>query len=59
VSGVNGLALTKLDVLDGFDEIQICTHYKLGDKVISHVPAGMTDQANVQPSDKQKASAVS
>src|SRR5262245_18892679 len=49
VSGVNGLALTKLDVLDGFDEIQICTHYKLGDKIINHFPSGMTDQANVQP----------
>ncbi|MBI1360816.1 MAG: adenylosuccinate synthase [Alphaproteobacteria bacterium] len=49
VSGVNGLALTKLDVLDGFDEIKVCTHYKLGDKVIDHFPAGMTDQANVEP----------
>ena len=49
VSGVNGLALTKLDVLDGFDEIQICTHYKLGDKIINHFPSGMTDQANVTP----------
>src|SRR6185312_7814296 len=49
VSGVNGLALTKLDVLDGFEEIKVCTHYKLGDKVIDRFPAGMTDQANVQP----------
>ena len=49
MSGVNGLALTKLDVLDGFDEIKICTHYKLGDKIINHFPAGMTDQANVEP----------
>ena len=49
VSGVNGLALTKLDVLDGFDEIKVCTHYKLGDKIIDRFPSGMTDQANVQP----------
>ena len=49
VSGVTGLALTKLDVLDGFDEIKICTHYKLGDRILSHFPAGMTDQANVEP----------
>ena len=49
VSGVNGLALTKLDVLDGFEEIKVCTHYKLGDRIIDRFPAGMTDQANVQP----------
>ena len=49
VSGVSGLALTKLDVLDGFDEIKVCTAYRLGDKVLDHFPAGMTDQAKVEP----------
>jgi adenylosuccinate synthase len=49
VSGVNGLALTKLDVLDGFDEINICTHYMLNGERIDRFPSGMTDQANVQP----------
>ncbi|MEP7211204.1 MAG: adenylosuccinate synthase [Alphaproteobacteria bacterium] len=49
VSGVNGLALTKLDVLDGFDEIKVCTHYMLNGNRIDRFPAGMTDQANVQP----------
>ncbi|HVY90041.1 MAG TPA: adenylosuccinate synthase [Hyphomonadaceae bacterium] len=49
VSGVTGLALTKLDVLDGFKEIKICTHYKLNGKTIDHFPSGMTDQANVEP----------
>jgi adenylosuccinate synthase len=49
VSGVTGLALTKLDVLDGFDEIKVCTHYKLNGKTIDYFPAGMTDQANVEP----------
>jgi adenylosuccinate synthase len=48
-SGISGLALTKLDVLDGMDEINICTGYRLGDTVIDHYPAGMTDQAAVQP----------
>ena len=36
-------------MLDGFDEIRICTHYRLGDRVIDRFPAGMTDQANVEP----------
>jgi len=49
VSGVNGLALTKLDVLDGFEEIRICTAYRPGGRIIDRFPAGMTDQANVEP----------
>jgi adenylosuccinate synthase len=49
VSGVTGLALTKLDVLDGFDEIKVCTHYMLNGKRMDRFPSGMTDQANVQP----------
>lgn len=48
-SGVTGLALTKLDVLDGFDELKICTSYRLGDDILSHFPAGLTDQARVRP----------
>ncbi|MFT3727527.1 MAG: adenylosuccinate synthase [Terricaulis sp.] len=49
VSGIDGIALTKLDVLDGFDEIKICTGYKLGGKVIDYLPAGVRDQAAVEP----------
>jgi adenylosuccinate synthase len=49
VSGVNGLALTKLDVLDGFDEIKVCTSYKLDGKTLDHFPAGMTAQGRVEP----------
>ncbi len=49
VSGVSGLALTKLDVLDGFEEIKVCTAYRLGDKLLDHFPAGMTAQAQVEP----------
>jgi len=48
-SGVTGLALTKLDVLDGFEEIKICTGYRLNGKEIDYFPAGLTDQANVEP----------
>jgi adenylosuccinate synthase len=49
ISGIDGIALTKLDVLDGFKEIKICTGYKIGDKVIDYLPAGLKEQANVQP----------
>jgi adenylosuccinate synthase len=48
-SGIDGIALTKLDVLDGFDEIKICTGYKLGGKTIDYLPAGVRDQAAVEP----------
>jgi adenylosuccinate synthase len=49
VGGVDGIALTKLDVLDGFDELKICTGYKIGGKVIQHLPAGQAQQAEVEP----------
>lgn len=49
VSGVTGIALTKLDVLDGFDEISICTGYKLGDETLDYYPAHAADQAKVEP----------
>jgi len=49
VSGIDGIALTKLDVLDGFDEVKICTGYKLGGKTIDYLPAGVKDQEAVQP----------
>ena len=48
-SGVTGLALTKLDVLDGMEEIKVCTGYKLNGEIIDHSPAGLTDQAAVEP----------
>lgn len=47
--GIDGIALTKLDVLDGLPELKICTGYKLGDKIMRRFPAGMTNQANVTP----------
>jgi adenylosuccinate synthase len=49
VSGVTGLALTKLDVLDGFEEIKVCTHYMLNGQRIDRFPSGMTDQSRVEP----------
>jgi adenylosuccinate synthase len=49
VAGVTGIALTKLDVLDGLDEIRICTGYRLGGRTIDHLPAHAADQAAVEP----------
>ncbi|MBC7986171.1 MAG: adenylosuccinate synthase [Sphingomonadaceae bacterium] len=49
VSGVTGVALTKLDVLDGFDELRICTGYRLGDTEYDHLPPHPRDQAAVEP----------
>ena len=47
--GIDGLALTKLDILDGFDEIKVCTGYKLDGRVIDYLPAGEQAQARVEP----------
>ena len=49
VSGVTGIALTKLDVLDGLDEIRICTGYRLRGETLDHFPAHAADQAAVEP----------
>ncbi|HEY8138126.1 MAG TPA: adenylosuccinate synthase [Methylocystis sp.] len=48
-SGINGVALTKLDILDGFDEIKICTHYLLDGFRVDRLPASQSAQARVQP----------
>jgi adenylosuccinate synthase len=47
--GVDGITLTKLDVLDGFDEIKICTGYSLEGKVLDHLPAAAQAQARLTP----------
>ena len=47
--GIAGLALTKLDILDGFDTIEVCTGYMLDGKEIDHLPAGEGAQARVVP----------
>jgi adenylosuccinate synthase len=48
-SGIDGLALTKLDVLDGFEEIKVATHYRLDGKRIDYLPASQAAQARIEP----------
>lgn len=48
-SGIDGIALTKLDILDGFKEIKVCTRYLLDGKEIDHLPASQAAQARVVP----------
>jgi adenylosuccinate synthase len=47
--GINGLALTKLDILDGFDEIKVCTGYRLDGREYDYLPAAERAQARVEP----------
>ena len=47
-AGIDGIALTKLDVLDGFDEIKICTGYKLDGQPIDYLPANAAEQARIE-----------
>ncbi len=47
--GIDGIALTKLDVLDGFDELKICVGYELNGEKIDYYPASTLHQANVKP----------
>jgi adenylosuccinate synthase len=49
VSGVTGIALTKLDVLDGFETVKICTGYMLDGQKLDYLPAHSADQARVEP----------
>ncbi len=49
LSGVDGIALTKLDVLDGFDELLVCTGYDVRGKRHDHLPASSADQAVATP----------
>jgi adenylosuccinate synthase len=48
-SGINGLALTKLDILDGLGDIQVCVGYRLDGREIDYLPAGEGAQARVEP----------
>jgi adenylosuccinate synthase len=48
-AGIDGIALTKLDVLDGFDEIKICTAYRHGGETYDYLPAGAAAQAALKP----------
>jgi adenylosuccinate synthase len=49
ISGVTGIALTKIDVLDGMDRVKVCTGYRLGDQVLDYFPSHAADQAAVEP----------
>ncbi|MEQ5774410.1 MULTISPECIES: adenylosuccinate synthase [unclassified Thalassospira] len=49
VNGIHGIALTKLDVLDGFDEIKICTAYDIDGEIYDHLPANQRLQAKAKP----------
>jgi adenylosuccinate synthase len=49
ISGIDGIALTKLDILDGFNEIKVCTHYRLDGKDIDYLPAAQGAQMRVEP----------
>ncbi|WP_273754876.1 adenylosuccinate synthase [Bartonella sp. MM73XJBT.G] len=49
ICGVQGIALTKLDVLDGLDEIKICIGYELDGRKIDYLPSSMGAQARVRP----------
>ncbi|MHB2165782.1 adenylosuccinate synthase [Alsobacter sp. R-9] len=48
-SGIDGIALTKLDILDGFKEIKVCVRYRLDGVEIDHLPASQGAQARVEP----------
>ena len=49
ISGINGIALTKLDVLDELDEIKMCVAYEIDGNKIDHLPAAVDDQIKVKP----------
>ena len=49
VSGINGIALTKLDVLDELDEIKMCVEYELNGEKINYLPASVEDQLKIRP----------
>jgi len=49
LAGIDGIALTKLDVLDGFDRLKVCTGYRIDSETFDYLPALSTRQARVEP----------
>ncbi len=49
LGGIGGIALTKLDVLDGFDELKVCTGYRIDGETVDHLPASPHAQRAVEP----------
>jgi len=47
--GIDGIVLTKLDILDAFEEIEVCIGYELDGKTLDHLPADANDQARLKP----------
>jgi len=47
--GIDGIALTKLDVLDGFEEIKVCTGYRLGNHMLDYLSPDPNEQAKIEP----------
>ena len=48
VNGINGIALTKIDVLDGMDELKVCTGYRINGEIYDHLPASTVKQQKVE-----------
>jgi len=49
IAGINGIALTKLDVLDELDQIKVCVEYELNGKKINYLPTSSKDQSKIKP----------
>lgn len=49
LSGIDGIAFTKLDVLDGFDTLKICVGYRYNDQILDYFPASQAAQAEIEP----------
>ena len=49
VNGIDGIALTKLDVLDGIEELKVCVGYKIDGEEVDHLPASTVLQSRVEP----------
>ena len=49
INGIQGVALTKLDILDGLESLKVCVGYRLDGQVIDYLPAGLKAQAAIEP----------
>jgi adenylosuccinate synthase len=49
INGIHGIALTKLDILDGLPKLKICVGYRIGERELDYLPSGMRDQAAATP----------
>ena len=49
VGGIHGIALTKLDVLDGMAELKLCTGYRRGNATLDYMPAAMNAEGEIAP----------